>query len=111
MLEDVIDGYVSVRRAERDYGVVIHEVDAELDEYEIDEAATAARREEFRAARTEWLNTDPEEVARGYREGELDVYDVVRRHGVILEWGSGELLPKTTEQYRETMQRRSASAW
>ena len=46
-----------------------------------------------------------------YRDGELDVLDLVRHYGVILDWGTGELLPKTTEQFREMLQRRSASHW
>src|SRR5690606_31788712 len=36
VLEDVIDGYVSIERAEKDYGVVIREIDRDLDLYEID---------------------------------------------------------------------------
>jgi len=41
--EDVADGYVSLARAQRDYGVVVREVDAELAEYEVDEESTARR--------------------------------------------------------------------
>ena len=37
--------------------------------------------------------------------------DLVRHHGVILYWGSGELLPHTTERYRELLRRRSAAHW
>ena len=37
--------------------------------------------------------------------------DLVRHYGVILDWGTGELLPKTTETFREMLQRRSASHW
>src|SRR5699024_11622034 len=33
VLEDVIDQYVSIDRAERDYGVVIKAIDPELDQY------------------------------------------------------------------------------
>ena len=32
-----------------------------------------------------------------YRAGEIDQLDVIRRHGVILDWGTGELLPRTTD--------------
>ena len=42
---------------------------------------------------------------------ELDVLDLVRHYGVILDWGSGEVLPRTTAQYRELLERRSAGAW
>ena len=37
--------------------------------------------------------------------------DLVRHYGVILDWGTGELLPKTTETFRAMLQRRSASHW
>jgi hypothetical protein len=50
-------------------------------------------------------------LAARYRSGELDVHDVVRRHGVIVDWGTGELFPTTTEQYRAMLQRRSAGHW
>ncbi len=50
-------------------------------------------------------------MAKRFRDGELDVLDLVRQYGVILDWGTGELLPRTTEQYRELLQRRSAAAW
>ncbi|MCW1013435.1 hypothetical protein, partial [Streptococcus anginosus] len=47
VLEDVIDGYVSVGRAAKDYGVVIHAIDPEIDEYELDEEETTKLREEL----------------------------------------------------------------
>ena len=111
MLEDVADGYVTVRRAALDYGVVVEEVDVELAEYRIDEDATAKLRYEQRAARAARLDEDPEDVARRFRDGDLDVLDLVRHYGVILDWGSGEVLPRTTKQYRELLQRRSAEHW
>ena len=37
--------------------------------------------------------------------------DLVRQYGVILDWGTGELLPKTTEKFREMLRRRAASHW
>ena len=111
MLEDVIDQYVSVERAERDYGVVIEVIDAELDEYKIDHQATETAREHIRAHRLQWLKEDPEAVAERYRSGDIGVHDVLRRHGVILDWGSGDLLAESTRQYRESMERRSATHW
>jgi N-methylhydantoinase B len=36
---------------------------------------------------------------------------VLRRHGVILDWGSGELLPRTTEQFRAMLERRAVRHW
>jgi N-methylhydantoinase B len=109
--EDVADAYVSIERALRDYGVVVREVDADLSEYEVDLEATKAARASIAAARRGWLEEDAESVAKRYREGDLDVLDLVRHYGVILDWGTGELLPKTTVTFREMIQRRSASHW
>jgi N-methylhydantoinase B len=111
VLEDVADGYVSVERARKDYGVVIKEIDAELAQYEVDEEETERERERIRANRHAWLEADPEEVAERYRAGELDLLDVLRQYGVILDWGTGELLPHTTKQFREMLQRRAARHW
>ena len=85
------------------------EVDAELAEYEVDPEATEREREHIRAERRGWLEEDPEAVAERYRAGELDVLDLVRRHGVILDWGTGELLPRTTEQFRAMLDAQSRS--
>ena len=109
--EDVADGYVSIERARKDYGVVVLEVDAELAEYEVDADATVAERERIRSERRGWLAEDPEVVAQRYRDGVLDLLDVIRAHGVILDWGTGELLPRTTEQYRAMLQWRMAAHW
>jgi N-methylhydantoinase B len=109
--EDVADDYVSIERARKDYGVVVRAVDEELAEYEADVEATVAERELIRAARRGWLEEDAEGVAARYRSGELDQLDLIRRHGVILDWDTGELLPRTTEQFRAMLQRRMASHW
>ncbi len=45
VLEDVIDGYVSIDGALRDYGVVIRELDWEALEYDLDLEATRAARQ------------------------------------------------------------------
>jgi N-methylhydantoinase B len=111
VLADVEDGYVTVRRAALDYGVVIEEVDADLAEYRIDPEATDELRAEQRTTRAGRLDEDPEAVAERFRSGELDTMDLVRHYGVILDWGSGELLPRTTEQYREMLKRRAVAAW
>ena len=50
-------------------------------------------------------------MAARYREGELDQLDVIRRHGVILDWGTGELLPNTTEQFRAMLRWRTVPHW
>ncbi len=58
-----------------------------------------------------WLEEDSESVAKRYRNGELGQLDVIRRYGVILDWGTGELFPKTTEQFRAMLQTRMVPHW
>jgi N-methylhydantoinase B len=91
--------------------VVVREVDADLAEYALDEAATAAERTQIAAERRSWLEEDPAKVAERYRAGDVDQLDVIRRHGVILDWGTGELLPQTTEQFRAMLRRRMVAHW
>lgn len=109
--EDVIDGYVTIGRALTDYGVVIREVDAEIDEYEVVQEETERARERIRGERLGWLAADGEEVASRYRNGDLDVLDLVRQHGVIVDWGTGQLLSHTTEMFRAMLHRRAATRW
>ncbi|WP_028059495.1 hydantoinase B/oxoprolinase family protein [Candidatus Solirubrobacter pratensis] len=109
--EDVADGYVSLERARTDYGVVLRVVDAETDAYEVDQDATAAERARIAAARVGWLEEDAEAVAARYRAGELGVLDLIRRYGVIVDWGDGTLFPETTRKFREMLRRRSAAHW
>jgi N-methylhydantoinase B len=111
VLEDVIDDYVSVERAAKDYGVVIRAVDVELCDYALDAAATEALRAEIRQKRVAWARTDPEGVAEKFRSGEIDALDAIRQHAVILDWGTGALLPESTRQFRETFERRSVANW
>ena len=111
MKEDVIDDYISVERAKTDYGVVIKAIDPDILEYEIDHAATDAARAEIRANRKDWARMDPEAVARMYKDGEINDMDAVRRYAVILDWETGEVLPKSTEQFRESFEKRSVAHW
>ncbi|MFW5963393.1 MAG: hydantoinase B/oxoprolinase family protein [Natronomonas sp.] len=111
VVEDVKDDYVSIERAAKDYGVVIEEVDADLCAYDLDEEATEEKREYIRQNRDDWLEADPEEIARRYRDGDLDRLDLVRRYGVICDWSNDELLERTTEQFREMLRDRAASEW
>jgi N-methylhydantoinase B len=111
VLEDVIDGYVTVARAAIDYGVVVEEVDADLAEYRVDAEATAAQRRMIAGERRGWATEDPESVAARYRAGELELLDVIRRHAVILDWGTGELLATSTAQFREAFERRTVAHW
>ncbi|MDQ3636472.1 MAG: hydantoinase B/oxoprolinase family protein [Actinomycetota bacterium] len=109
--EDVADEYVTVEGARRDYGVVVREVDAELAEWEVDEEATRRERAEIKEKRVGWLEENPETLAERYRSGEVGTVELIRRHGVILDWGTGELLPKTTEGFRAMLQRRTVPHW
>lgn len=109
--EDVADEYVSVERALIDYGVVIRVVDRDLAQYEVDEDTTEKERARIAAARPGWLDEDAESVAMRYRAGELNVMDCVRQYGVILDWGNGQLLATTTQQFRGMMKRRVAPYW
>jgi N-methylhydantoinase B len=111
VLEDVIDDYVSIERAAKDYGVVIKAIDPEICAFAIDESATRNAREKIRSERGGWLTADPEEVAADYRAGKIDKLDVVRRYAVVLDWDSGALLPVSTGQFREMFHKRSAAAW
>ncbi|MCY4480726.1 MAG: hypothetical protein OXB97_12605 [Rhodospirillales bacterium] len=104
-------GYVSIERAKKDYGVVVREVDADLAEFEVDEAATEAERERIRAQRHGLLDVDAEAIAAKYRSKELDALDLIRQYGVIVDWGTGELLPNTTRQFRDMLRRRTAAHW
>jgi N-methylhydantoinase B len=107
VLEDVIDGYVSVVGACRDYGVVIEPIDAEIDEWRIDLPATERERARIRAERGSWLDEDAEQVAERLRKAEITISDAIRRYGVICDWDTGELLARSTEQFRAAMRLRA----
>ncbi|HML31043.1 MAG TPA: hydantoinase B/oxoprolinase family protein, partial [Hyphomicrobium sp.] len=111
VLKDVVEGYVSIARAKKDYGVVVVEVDADLCEYRLDSQATLAERARIAAHRKGWLDQDPEEIARRYRSRELDMFDLIRQYGVIVDWGSGELLAETTADFRDMLKRRTVPYW
>jgi N-methylhydantoinase B len=109
--EDVADDYVSLERARLDYGVVLKPADADLADYAVDWEATKAERVRIRAERRQWLEEDPATVAERYRKGELNAFDLVRRYGVIVDWGTGEVLPRTTAEFRRMMKRRVIPHW
>jgi N-methylhydantoinase B len=111
VLSDVVAGYVSVERAKKDYGVVVHVVDLDLDQYRIDENATLAERARIASHRKDWLNEDAEKIAALYRDKKLNMLDLIRQYGVIVDWGSGELLAKTTAEFREMLKRRTVPYW
>lgn len=111
VLEDVIDGYVSIERAKKDYGVVVEEVDAEMLDYRLDEKATVTARKHIRENRAAWLKEDPEAIAAKYRSGDLDLLDTIRQYGVIVDQRDGQLLPNTTRQFRDMLDRRTVAHW
>jgi N-methylhydantoinase B len=107
VVEDVIDDYVSLEGARRDYGVVIDPIDPELDDFRVDEGATKALRDELRAEQSSWFDVPAEDVAMKLQKGEIDRHTAIRRHGVICDWDTNTLLPRSTEQFREAAKRRS----
>ncbi|MEW5922236.1 MAG: hydantoinase B/oxoprolinase family protein [Bacillota bacterium] len=111
VLEDVKNGYVSLERAKKDYGVVIKLIDEDMCAYEMDIAATAQEKDYIRANRVSWLEEDPAIVRSRYLQGEIDLLDLIRRYGVILDWETGELLPKTTGQFREKLKTNVLKYW
>jgi N-methylhydantoinase B len=111
VLEDVIDDYVSIERAKKDYGVIIKEIDAEIDEYEILEQETLQEREYIRLNRKNWLEEDVHVVHEMYKQGEIDHLDLIRRYGVLIDFATGEVLNRSTEQFREMLQKRSVAYW
>lgn len=111
VLQDVIDEYVSVARAELDYGVVVKVIDADMLEYEVDDAATEKARAHIRKNRVDWARMDPAKVSQMYKDGEINEMDAVRKYAVILDWGTGELMPKSTAQFRESFEKRSVAHW
>ena len=110
VLEDVIDGYVTVAGAARDYGVVVEAIDAEVDDWRVDPAATEAARARIRAARDGWLEEDAEAVAERLRQGLITVAEAIRQHGVICDWETATLLPRSTEQFRAALRARRAQS-
>ena len=111
VLEDVIDEYVSIERAAEDYGVVIKEIDRDTCSFEVDEEATKKKREYIREHRIEWARMDPSKVSEMYKKGDINQMDAVRRYATILDWDNGDLLKISTEQFRESFEKRSLSCW
>jgi len=83
VLEDVIDGFVSVERARKDYGVVIRVLDEEILSYRVDLEATDTERNHIRENRIAWMREDPHAVQEKFVKGEIDELDggpAPRRH-------------------------------
>ncbi|MBU8878495.1 hydantoinase B/oxoprolinase family protein [Bacillus sp. FJAT-29790] len=111
VLEDVIDDYVSIERAKKDYGVVISEIDRDLDLFEIDYEATEIERNYIRKHRKQWLEVDARIVEEQFNNSEIDKLDVLRKYGVIIDYSTNKVLLKSTKQFRESMKQRSLAYW
>jgi len=109
--DDVSNDYVSIERAQKDYGVVLRVVDIDLADYAVNAEATLAERARLRGLRRQRIAADPESVAQRFRAGELDAMDVVRHYAVVLDWDTGALLPNSTAQFREMYEKRAADHW
>lgn len=111
VLDDVIDGYVSIEGAKKDYGVIIHEIDRDLDLYEVDLDATEEERNYIRSNRKNWMEEDISVVQELYVNKKIDNVEAVRKYGVIIDLGEDKVLEKTTKQYREMLQNRTVQHW
>ncbi len=111
VMEDVEDDYVSLERAAKDYGVVLELVDKDKAAYKINEKATKAERQLIAKNRKNWLDEEPSEIAKKYREKKLDMYDLIRQYGVICDWGTGELFEDTTAEFRKLLKERAMQYW
>lgn len=113
VLEDVIDEYVSIERAAKDYGVVVRCIDKDVCDFSVDAAATTVLREEQRKSRKDKYALDPLTVRQLFVEGEIDELDLVRHYGVILDFTQPDIpvLSRTTEQFRQSLRQRSLAGW
>ena len=111
VLEDVIDEYVSIERAKKDYGVVIIEIDRDIDLFEIDELETIVARKNIRMNRKKWLQQDIQTVESMYLTGEIDELDLIRKFGVVFDYATNKVLPNSTQQYRDMLEERMVPHW
>lgn len=111
VVSDVADGYVSLARAAKDYGVVLESDGENPGTYIVDEDATASLRIEIRKERRLWLETDPDKVLERFVDGEIDLLDTIRRYGVIIDLSDNTVLPRTTTQFRAMLLERTVSWW
>ena len=100
-----------MERARHDYGVVILEIDGELAEYELDARRHDEERERIRESGTAGSRRtrSPSRSATGRARSTCSTS--IRAYGVILDWGTGELLPRTTEGFRAMLHRRMVPHW
>lgn len=113
VLEDVIDEYVSIERAAKDYGVVVHCIDKDVCDFSVDLEATSALRTAQRQSRKDKFSLPPSGVRQLFLDGAIDELDLVRHYGVILDFTQEDtpVLAHTTEQFRQSLRQRSLSHW
>lgn len=111
VLEDVIDEYVSIERARKDYGVIITEIDRDLDLFELDEEATIAERKYIQSNRKAWLKEDIKKVESMYLSGEIDQLDMIHKYGIVFDYAENKVLPISTGQYREMLEDKMVPHW
>ena len=103
-----------VERALKDYGVVVREVDADLSEYEVDAEATERERDRASPASAQgWLDGGRRGASpQRYRDGELDVLDLVRQLRRDPRLGHRRAASRsTTEKFRAMLRRRAVAHW
>jgi N-methylhydantoinase B len=50
-------------------------------------------------------------VEKLFQNAEIDKLDVIRRYGVIMDYSTNKALIKSTEQFRESVRKRSMAYW
>ena len=81
--EDLAEGYLSIERALKDYGVVLREIDADMSAFELDLEVTRQERARIRAQRREWLEAgsgDGRPALPTGQAGHTRRHSPVRRH-------------------------------
>ena len=53
----------------------------------------------------------PEAIAEKHRVGEVDGMDAVRRYAATTDWGSGDLMPNSTKQFRAQFHKQALVHW
>ena len=86
VIEDIKDDYVSIGRAAKDYGVVVHAIDAELCRIRLEQTGPRRCAPGSGPERISNARLDPEIVRSAIAAAKLDTFDVIRQHAVILDW-------------------------
>ncbi len=84
---------------------------AELDQYTIDDAATKEMRQYIGTNRELWLQEDMHYVGELFKKGEINQLDLIRQYGVLIDLTTGDVLEKSTQQFRDMLHKRSVAYW